>query len=71
MLMIVTKTKHFDDIKEKDLIALLREGECVAYCVLFLKLISMVLLEFDEDMKEKLIAIYGENIPFDFEILGV
>jgi len=71
MLMIVPKTEQFKRIQEKDLIALMQKDECVAYCVLFLKLNSMVILDFDSEMTEKLIAMYGENIPFNFDILGV
>lgn len=70
MLMIIPKTRQLEDIKERDLIALFHGGECVGWCVLFLRLNSMVLLEFDEEMCKILAERYGENIPFDFEIRG-
>ena len=70
MLMYVEKTRQLEDIKERDLIALILNEECMGYCVLFLKLTTIVLLEFDEEMSKILIERYGENIPFNFEIRG-
>ena len=55
MLMIVSRTERLETIPEKDLIAFNKNGECAAYCILFLKLNSMVILEFDSEMSKILI----------------